>query len=505
MGAVVATVGPFGNAIRVHAFRRPVLRKTAVGMALLWASMTSSTARAQASIEGTVLDSLRSRSPMAGAMVVLVEQNRYARSDARGRFRFDNVPTGRVSLGFLHPLLDSLDLQLPPLSLETTNGQVTKTALVVPPALRLYSQLCSDVRDPDGGVVVGRVRDVDDGTPIADAVVATQWIEFTLVEGRSTPKVMATAARTNASGIFVLCNVPIDVPLAVRARRDGVLAGPAQLSLDDRLVGHTELALSRRDTAARYMVVSDSVVADHVVRGTATLRGRVVRPNGTPVSDATIGVPGSGRLTRTDVDGRFTLDGVAAGTRSVDVRAVGGAPLLQVFDFASDGVRDTTFVLLPPPQTLHTVTTTAPRTYRGSGFEASGFFERQRMGFGAFATEEEIKRHESLDLNALLLRMRGVSVEADMMRGLPGMMPYLRGMRGGRCIPAFFLDGVRIMVDSPSPDPKGNAKYPYTDFVGMVPVQSIKAIEVYPNPGGIPLQFDDTALGGCGSIVIWTR
>lgn len=503
MDAVVATVGLFGNALRVNALRR--LASPGIAIAILSASMlTPSTAGAQASIEGTVLDSLRSRSPMAGAMVVLVEQNRYARSDARGRFRFDNVPAGRVSLGFLHPLLDSLDLQLPPLPLDITNGHVTKTALVVPPAVRLYSQLCTDARDVDGGVVVGRVHDVDDGAPIADAVVATQWIEFTLSEGRSTPRVVATAARTNASGIFVLCNVPIEVPLAVRARFDGALAGPAQLSLDNRLLGRADLALSRRDTAARHMVVSDSVVSDHAIRGTATLRGRVVRPNGAPVPDATIGVPGSGRLTRADADGRFILDGVAAGTRTIDVRAVGTAPLLQVFDFANGGMRDTTFVLLPPAQTLNTVTTTAARAYRGAGFEASGFFERQRMGFGAYATEEEIKRHESFDLNALLLRMRGVSVQADMM-GLPGMMPYLRGMRGGRCIPAYFLDGVRIMVDSPTPDPSGRRKYPYTDLMGMVPVQSVKAIEVYPSPGGIPLQFDATALGECGSIVIWTR
>ncbi len=70
----------------------------------------SRAAAAQATVTGTVFDSLRTRAPLAGANVVIVELSRYAAADARGRFRFDAVPAGRYGVTFLHPSLDSLDM-----------------------------------------------------------------------------------------------------------------------------------------------------------------------------------------------------------------------------------------------------------------------------------------------------------------------------------------------------------------------------------------------------------
>ena len=74
-------------------------------------ALGSANAGAQGSIAGTVFDSLRTRAPLAGATVVLVERSRYATADARGRFRFDSVPDGHYTIGFMHPVLDSLDLR----------------------------------------------------------------------------------------------------------------------------------------------------------------------------------------------------------------------------------------------------------------------------------------------------------------------------------------------------------------------------------------------------------
>ncbi|HEY0931731.1 MAG TPA: carboxypeptidase regulatory-like domain-containing protein [Gemmatimonas sp.] len=460
--------------------------------------------QAQTRVEGTVLDSLRGRAPLAGAMIVLVEHNRYATSDARGRFRFDSVPNGRVTVGVLHPMLDSLDLQLPPTTAQVASGLTTRLNVVVPPAARLYSQVCAGERAPDGGVVIGRVRDVDDGSPSGGAVVATEWVEHTMVGGKTSSEVMATAVRADSTGLFVLCNVPTQVPLSVRARHGGAMAGPMIISVDDRLLARADLVLSRRDTAASHMVVADSVVPDHVVVGTVTLRGRVTRADGKPGVGAVIGVPGSGRRTIANAEGRFLLDGIAAGTRLVDVRAVGAAPAQLTFHFATGVQRDTAIVLAAPAQTLATVTT-RETSFRRSGFETSGFFDRQRMGFGAFATEEELRNYQAINLSDMLARMRGVSIERGRTGDQAATMPMLRGMIGGRCVPIFFVDGVRFMVDSPVPDPKSNKRFPFTDLMSVVRPDQVKAIEVYPSAGGIPAQFDYTALEGCGSIVIWTR
>jgi hypothetical protein len=83
-------------------------------------------------------------------------------------------------------------------------------------------------------------------------------------------------------------------------------------------------------------------------------------------------------------------------------------------------------------------------------------------------------------------------------------MPYLRGMRSGRCIPNYFIDGVRFLVDGAKAGTPGR-NFPFTDLSVAIHPAMVRAVEVYAAPGGIPLQFDLTSSTGCGSIVIWTR
>jgi hypothetical protein len=458
---------------------------SAMGIAIVGVPVVVS---AQARVEGVVLDSLRTGAALAGATVVLVEQNRYATSDAQGRFRFDNVPHGRATLGVLHPLLDSLDLQLPPTAVDVavTGAVVTVT---IPPAVRMYAQLCTGGRDSDGGVIVGRVRDIDDGTPIAGAAVATEWVEYTVVSGRSTPKGVATAARSDAKGMFVLCNVPTQVPLSVRVRHNGAVAGPSRVTLDDRLLGRTELGMSFRDTAAQHVSVMDSIMTRDDVRGTAALRGRIMRADNSPAAFAAIGVLGTGRVTRADSTGTFSLDGIPAGTRTIDMRAIGSAPQQQSLDFTTGSTRDTNFVLAPPVQTLAAVKTSRSRP---AGFELAGFYDRRKMGFGAFMTEEEIKRLGVLELKSVLFGMRGVRFPGGLATG----MPMLRGYKDP-CVPAFFLDGIRFRVEG------ATGGFSYSDLEGFIPIQYVKGIEVYASIATTPLEYF-VREQNCGSILIWT-
>lgn len=471
--------------------RRMLIPAFAVCVAILGAP---SAAIAQAHIQRIVLDSLRTRAPLVGATVVIVEQNRYTTSDSLGRFRFDGVPLGRATLGVLHPLLDSLDLQLPPTAVDVVASGAVAT-VTIPPAVRMYAQLCADGRDNDGGVIVGRVRDIDDGTPIVGAAVATEWLEYTVGSNGSTPKGVAMAARSDAKGMFVLCNVPTQVPLSVRVRHNGVVAGPSRVVLDDRLLGRTELGMSLRDTAARHVSVVDSIISRDNVRGTAMLRGRILRADRSPAAFAAVGVIGTGRVTRADSSGLFSLEGIAAGTRTIDIRSVGSLPTLQSLEFATGAVLDTSFVLAPLPQILPTLKTS--ERYRAS-FEQAGFYDRRRMGLGAFVTESDIRRHGAVDLTNALIGVRGIRVDGGVVRG----MPYMRGFGKSTCIPVFFVDGLRFLVDGPWPGP--GVVYPYSDLLGVIPGSQIKGIEVYASAGSIPPQYHVPA-EGCGSIVIWTR
>lgn len=100
-------------------------------------------AASQSSIVGTVYDSLSIHGPLPGAMVVLVERSRYATADASGRFRFEDLPAGRYSLGLLHAVLDSFDLVAPLQVVEVANGTNTIVALATPSAVSAYTLGCA--------------------------------------------------------------------------------------------------------------------------------------------------------------------------------------------------------------------------------------------------------------------------------------------------------------------------------------------------------------------------
>src|SRR6476660_4637654 len=70
----------------------------------------------RATISGTVFDSLVSHAPLAGAEITIDGTELSALTDARGRFRIDRAPTGRVVIRFYHATFDSLGFGAPPVA-----------------------------------------------------------------------------------------------------------------------------------------------------------------------------------------------------------------------------------------------------------------------------------------------------------------------------------------------------------------------------------------------------
>lgn len=120
------------------------MTRLALRMSVVWMlAVTATPAASQSSIVGTVYDSLSVRGPLANALVVLVERSLYATTDASGRFRFEDVPVGRYSLGLLHAVLDSFDLVAPLRVVEVANGANTVVALATPSAASAYMLGCA--------------------------------------------------------------------------------------------------------------------------------------------------------------------------------------------------------------------------------------------------------------------------------------------------------------------------------------------------------------------------
>jgi hypothetical protein len=117
------------------------------------------------------------------------------------------------------------------------------------PAQR-YAQICPGPRESDTGAIIGRVRDADDSTALASATVNTQWIDVKLTGGRSAGHLSSASTRTNGSGFYLLCGVPTQVRLNLRSEHGGYVGSPAQLALDDRLIGSVDFALRRIDRIA---------------------------------------------------------------------------------------------------------------------------------------------------------------------------------------------------------------------------------------------------------------
>ena len=461
-------------------------------------ALSSVNAGAQGSVAGTVYDSLRTGAPLADATVVLIERSRYATTDARGRFRMDSVPDGHYTIGFMHPVLDSLDLQSPVVAIDVSGGRPTLVALATPGPAAAYARICPGVHDPGTGVIIGSVRDADDGSALAEAVVSTEWTEFTFTGGRSAGHRTRAVTRSRRGGGYVLCGAPADVRLDVYTELAGFVAGPTPLSLGDRLIGRADFAISRQDSAAHSGLPGDSsAVVVAAKPGTASLRGVVLGGDGRPARDVVLEVLGTKRSARTDAVGAFRIDKIPAGTRTIEVRSIGLVPMTFPVDFETNAARDTTLSLGRQAQRL------APVAVKGSEkpiswMERSGFETRRLQGLGFFLTAEDIARHPTEELTGVLSGARGIHVEYGT-SGYP--MPYLHGTSGAYCIPNYFLDGVPFRVLSAAP----GSQAPFSDLSAIARPESIKGIEVYSNPGTMPVQYDLSSSTGCGSIVIWTR
>jgi hypothetical protein len=448
-------------------------------------------AGAQGSIAGTVYDSLSTRAPLANATVVLVERSQYATTDARGRFRIDSVPDGHYTLGFMHPVLDALDLEAPVVTVNIAGGRRAAVALFTPSPAAAYARICPGAREPETGVLIGQVRDVDDKSPLAGATVSTEWTEYTLGAGHATGHRARAATRTNDKGIYLLCGVPAATLLDVHTELGGFIAGPTPLLLSDRLISRVDFAVSRRDSAARAVSLGDSSTSAAGSPGTASLRGVVLGGDGRALRDAVVGVVGTPRSAHTDAAGAFRIDHVPAGTRTIEVRSIGPLPMTVSMDFATNAVRDTTLSISRQAQALKPVTV---KGQSKSLLVDDGFDTRRAHGLGAYVTETDIAKHNFPDLVSVLIGVRGVHVEFGT-HGHP--IPYLKGINdfksaGANCTPNFFVDGTPFAAG-------------FSDLNADSRPELIRGIEVYSNPGAIPAQYDLTSSTGCGSIVIWMK
>jgi hypothetical protein len=442
-------------------------------------------------VSGVVYDSL-ARAPLAGASVQLVTDKvttfiRTADTDSLGRFTLTDVPAGQYKLGFLHPLLDSIGVDAPVREVRVA-GQPVRADLAVPAPHRIRTAICGPRPAGDSSsVLVGVVRNAHDRSPAESVSVTGQWLEYSFSAtglARRTPKLVA---RTGDNGWFAMCNIPSGGMLGLTASRgaDSTDLIEVPLSSDgfvrrDLYLGSAR-SITTAESPARAGVTGEP---RRLIVGDVRLTGVVVAGfGGQPIANAQVGIVG-GSQTRTNQRGEWAIADAPAGTRMLEVRAVGYYPERRPVN-AVAGAAPLRVALSTLRAMLDTVKIVAARV---RGRDIRGFLDRSRTGLGRYLTEEAISRRGALVTSDLFRSVAGLQVERT---PLGDTQLTMRSNFGDDCVPNFFLDGQHMKNLSAD------------DINGFVDPREIAGIEVYAGTE-VPPQFQ-SGLSGCGSIVVWTK
>jgi len=458
-----------------------------------------------ARLQGTVYDSTRALS-FAGAEVVVMDTKAPASlwrttTDARGGFRFDSLPGGTFVVVATHPRLDSLGVQQLSRGIELQPGGTERLRLFVPSMRTLIRRICGDTLEAErSGYVRGVLRNAERPLLSAPGVVQLRWLELSIGKRGVSRTVVSLQARTNDEGRFTACGVPAEGILQVEAWSGGDSTGVLELTVpsDGVLLRDLHVGKSRSVTvpiresvidplatiSARDSTGDTTVYEARLRRGATSLRVLAQRVDGAPIPDARVTVWGTGVEQRTPASGRAVLNDLPTGSYTVDVRALGYAPLratVELFPGDTGTVRLSLdkLVLLDPVKVA--AMRISPSERRLQQFEEN----RRMRGFGRFITPEMIEKSQPIRVADLFRMIPGTRI-------VPGPWGDRIVMRSvsmrGWCTPELWVDGMRVVND--------------LTLDILVSVQDLLAAEVYTGGAAVPAQY--SGLSGCGAIVLYT-
>ena len=462
--------------------RIPRVRHALVALAL--AGAPAAAAAAQATVHGTVYDSL-AHAPLAGATVQLVSSSdehvaaQSTTSDSLGRFAFRDVSAGRYLVGFLHPLLDSLGIDAPVRGFEVVDARDVRIDLAIPSTTQVRRAVCGPSADSSDGLLIGSVRGARDDRAVAHAAVVARWREYSITTHGITGRSDTLAASTTANGWFALCGVPAGGSMVV-------LASHASDSTDA-----VEIAIPADGIVRKTLYVGSTRGADSV-RITGTVLAGV---SGAPIAGAQVRIA-NGAEARTDERGAWSISAAASGTRSIEVRALGYYPDRATVDVWSEAAP-----VVVKLSTMKAVLDTVKIIASGRRSSNLAAFERRRRSTGGtFITEQQ------------LARLGGVRA-SDLFRSLPrvvlrqGFIFLSSTFRDSAthdylCSPSVWVDD-RYMYGEP-PGISGIGGVSLFQIDNWVRRDEVAGIEIY-SETTVPLQYQLLDKSHCGAIVIWTK
>ncbi len=260
---------------------------------------------------------------------------------------------------------------------------------------------------------------------------------------------------------------------------------------EDRLTDYRFEDRKPGDQSTTMHPAADVVSASPVPDRTASIEGRVVRPDARPVRGASVGLLGSTDSAATNDNGHFILRHTAPGPRILWVHGIGFEPVRVAVTLAAGQSRTLAITVAQMIATLPTVVTTAPYP---AEYSKVGLDRRIQAGVGTFITLDQIAKRQASTVTQLLQNVRGIHLYAN-----TGGLARDPGVRvessQGDCV-GFMLDGVPQETFRPS------------DLDQMFTPDQIGAIEIY-SPASKPVGFGSETRGALGEtctvVAIWTR
>jgi hypothetical protein len=452
-----------------------------------------------ATVSGVVRDSI-TRAPLAGAVVQLVSAQpaagaRSAVSDSLGRFAISDVPAGRHTIGFFHPMLDSLGLDASQHEVNVEANKALRVDLGTPSPERIRAAICTRTGAAISTLIIGFVREPN-GAHVAGATVTARWSEISFSRGNSAHRSQQLVATSAGNGWFAICNAPSSGMLSMEATRgrDSTDAIELQMPPDGFL---------RRDLHVGLARVTDSVGgAARIRQGEGRLSGTVVAlVDGRPLDGAVVGIV-DGPQTRANQRGEWSLVNAPSGTRTLEIRALGYYPTRRAVDVV-EGAPPIRIALPTLKAVLDTVRVTAARL---ADRYKSGFEDRRRIGAGHYVTAADIARRRAVNMAQVLRAISGLRLDATLIRtgavydSTGALVPQyttsnskilMRSPIEDWCYPTIYVDG-HIMPDLDA-----------DDLNNWIRPEAVLGIEVYPGISAPP-EFQP-GMSGCGSILIWRR
>ncbi len=165
--------------------------------------------------------------PAEGVIVALDGLDSWAESDASGGFEIAPLIAGPYTIRVHDETLTRVGRELPTVPIRVAQGSKTTRNLHLEDPAQVLFEYCGNRRDfAVSAVLVGRVRDANEGALIEGAQVRISWVD---AAGRRQNR----DSDTNRNGFYVACSLPRGVRLAVHAERDRSSAQPILLTVPE--------------------------------------------------------------------------------------------------------------------------------------------------------------------------------------------------------------------------------------------------------------------------------